>query len=164
MKLTLDASVHLSALDPSSPSSSDCQALLRRLHSGEHGSEPSGEPSGEQSRPAEVISPTLLIVEVASAVARVLGEPDLAAELNQKLRYLPHQAMIPLSQLLAEETSRLAARYELRSADAVYGAVAQLYGSTLVTLDPVQLENLSPALTVWRPRQALDQLSAAASS
>ena len=126
--------------------------MLHKLHGSPHGND------------VEVISPTLLIVEVASVVARRFGEPELAAEINQKLHYLPYQTMIPLSQLLAEETSRLAAGYELRSADAVYGAVAQLYGSVLVTLDATQLERLSAVVTVWRPEEALAQLAAVSST
>lgn len=152
MKLTLDASVYLAALDPNDAASADCQALLQRVH------RPSGEPA------VDILSPTLLLVEVGASVARALGDATVASEMNQRLRYLPRQTMIPLSELLAEETSRLAAQHEVRGADAVYAAVAQLYGSKLVTLDPRQVEKLADVVTVWSPADALRQLNAAESS
>ncbi len=146
MKLTIDASVHLNALDPREDGSSDSRVLLNRVHR---------EPADGR---VEVYCPTLLAVEVAAAVARVFDHA-VAIELSLSLRRLPGQTMIPLSELLAEETSRLAAKHRLRGSDAVYGAVAQLYGSVLVTCDPVQAEKLAPAVTVWQPGEALRQLA-----
>lgn len=151
MKLTLDASVHLAALNPGEAGSEDCQALLRRLH---------GEDRDES---VAVVSPTLMIVEVAASVAGALGDPGRAAPVYQALRGLSGQTMIPLSELLAEETSRLAAECGLSGSCAVYGAVAQLYGTTLVTLDRDQERKLSPVIGVWRPDEALRQLSAESS-
>ncbi len=152
MKLTIDASVHLSALSSKEEGSADSRALLRRLH---------GDFAGNPK--CEVYSPTLLAVEVSAAASHAAGDETLAIELADALRRLPCQTLIPMSELLAEETSRLAAKHRLHVADAVYGAVAQLYGSVLVTRDPKQRAGLSPAVTVWSPAEALDQLSAAAS-
>lgn len=146
MKLTLDASVHLAALNPHDAASASCRELLSRLH-------------GEARDPSvSVVSPTLLIVEVAACVARTLDDPARASAVYRTLRGLSGQTMIPLSELLAEETSRLAAERGLSGSCAVYGAVAQLYGTTLVTLDEDQARKLSTVIGVRRPDEALDQL------
>ena len=55
---TIDASVHINALNPAEDGSPDSQAFLERLH----------------RRPGTVYSPTLLLVEVAAAVARALDD------------------------------------------------------------------------------------------
>jgi hypothetical protein len=41
----------------------------------------------------------------------------------------------------------------------VYGAVAQQYGTTLVTLDREQLARLPPAVRTLRPAEALQELA-----
>ena len=57
-----------------------------------------------------------------------------------------------------ERAIALVARSRLRGADAVYGAVAQHYGTTLVTLDRQQLERLPPEVRTGRPAELLRQL------
>ncbi|RME32500.1 MAG: VapC toxin family PIN domain ribonuclease, partial [Thermoflexia bacterium] len=59
MMFVLDASVHLNALNPAEAGSAESQALLERLF----------------GRPWPVFSPTLLLVEIAAAVARVFNDP-----------------------------------------------------------------------------------------
>jgi hypothetical protein len=57
---TLDASVHISALNPHEPESRDSQALLRPIH----------------QRQIPLFCPTLLPVEVAAAAAWRGDEPE----------------------------------------------------------------------------------------
>jgi len=136
---TIDASVHVSALNPAeadSDGSREFLALVRRQH-------------------VPLFCPTLLLVEVAAAVARALGDARRAAALAAALRGWPNQTLVPLDEPLAGRAASLAATALLRGADAVYAAVAQQYDTTLVTLDRRQLERLPPEVKTARPADLL---------
>ena len=106
-------------------------------------------------RATPVFSPTLLLVEIAAAVARAFDDSGRGIALAQSIRQLPGQVWLVLDQSLAAAALTLAARRRLRGADAVYAAVAERKGSVLVTLDRQQLTRLPPTLTVVRPAEAL---------
>ena len=139
---TLDASVHLSALNPHEPESAASQALLGLVH----------------ARQIPLICPALLPVEVAAAVARRLDDTGRAVALGASLRGLPHQTLVPLDEALLDTAIDLAARLRLRGADAVYAAVARQYGTTLITLDRQQLERLPPEVRAARPAEVLGEM------
>ena len=139
---TVDASVHVNALNSVEAGSSESQALLERIH----------------RRPWPVYSPTLLLVEVAAAVARVLDDTGQGVAMAQGVKGLPGQMWVPLDDALAGEAGWLAAEHRLRGADAVYGAVARRYGTTLVTRDREQLDRLRSVLPVMTPAEALAEL------
>lgn len=150
MRFTIDASVHLNALNPAEEGSAASQRFLARVHQ-----PPS---TGEASAPHAVFSPTLLIVEVAASVARVLDDAERGAQLSRAVRELPAQTWIPLDASLTEAAAEVAAQRRLRGADAVYAAVARRSESRLVTLDRQQLERLPPTVPTCRPDEALDLL------
>ena len=139
---TIDASVHVNALSPAETGSPESQLFLERV----------------SRHPWPVFSPTLLLVEVAAAIARVFDDAGQGQAVAQAIRGLPGQMWIPLDEALAEEAARLASEHRLRGADAVYAAVARRYGTTLVTRDRQQLARLQPALPVLTPDKALAQL------
>ena len=141
---TVDASVHLNALNPSEKGSKQSQSFLGRLH----------------RRPWPVSSPTLLLVEIAGALARVRKETERAIEMSRMVRSLPGQVWIPLDDALAEICAELAARHGLRGADAVYAGVARRERCMLVTRDTEQLERLPPVVRTVTPEQALEQIAA----
>ncbi len=140
---TVDASVHINALKATEDGSPESQAFLERLH----------------SRPWPVLSPTLLLIEIAAAATRALGDVEQGLALAQAVRNLPGQIWIPLDELLADEAMHLAAELRLRGADAVYAAVARCYGTKLITRDRQQLERLRPVLPVLTPDEALTHLA-----
>jgi len=139
---TIDASVHINALNPSEAGSEESQVLLERLF----------------RRPWPVVSPTLLLVEVAAAVTRAFDDAGRGLTVARAVRGLPGQVWVPLDDTLAEEAARLAAEHRLRGADAIYAAVARRYGATLVTRDRQQLERLRSSLSVLTPTEALERL------
>ena len=110
--ITVDASVHVNALNPAESGSAESKAFLDWLQLEQH----------------PVTSPTLLLVEVATAVARSHNDAALGIEAMQRLQDLPRHTWLPLDRTMAELSARLAARYRLRGADAVYAAVAQRPG------------------------------------
>jgi len=139
---TVDASVHINALNPVEDGSSESQLFLERI----------------SRRPWPVVSPILLLVEVAAAVARVFDDAELGVAMSRVIRGLPGQMWVPLDDALAGEAVRLASQYRVRGADAVYAAIAWRYEATLVTRDRQQLERLHSTLSVMTPVQALARL------
>lgn len=139
---TVDASVHINALNRLEDGSPESRLFLERVF----------------RRPWPVFSPTLLLVEVAATVARVFADAGQGLVMAQAIRGLPGQAWIPLDETMAEVAARLAAERQLRGADAVYAAVAQRYGTTLITRDHQQLERLRSTLPVVTPIEALAHL------
>ncbi len=138
----LDASVHLNALNPFETGSETSQRLLKQLF----------------GKPWPVISPTLLLVEVAAAVARVFNDSQRGMAIAQAIYRLPGQIWVPLDEDLALEAAQLAAVHRLRGADGIYAAVAYRYHAALITLDRQQLERLASRLAVLTPDQALERL------
>jgi len=132
---TIDASVHVSALNPTEANSASSRAFLALV----------------QREQMPLFCPTLLLVEVAAAITRALGDARRAVALAASLRGWPNQALVPLDRVLASRAADLAATATLRGADAVYAAVAQQYETTLVTLDRQQLERLPPVVKTARP-------------
>lgn len=136
---TIDASVHVSALNPSEADSADSRAFLTQVY--RHG--------------VALFCPTLLPVEVAAAVSRSLDDSKRAAALAMALRDWHHLTLVPLDEGLLAQAVELATSARLRGADAVYAVIAQQYGTTLVTIDRQQLERLGSLITVARPGDAL---------
>jgi len=141
---TIDASVHVSALNPAEADSATSQAFLALVR--QHRIPPS--------------CPILLLVEVAAAVARAFDDADRAVALAEALRGLPNQTLVPLDEASADRAVVLAATARLRGADAVYAAVAQQYGTTLITLDRQQLDRLSPLVSTALPADVLSEMEA----
>ncbi|MBN2394483.1 MAG: PIN domain-containing protein [Anaerolineae bacterium] len=139
---TIDASVHINALNPSEAGSTESQICLQRLV--------------VMQQP--FFSPTLLLVEVAAAIARVLDDAGLALELTRGIQALPRQLWIPLDNAMAELAAQLGVHARLRGADAVYAAVARRYGATLITRDRQQLDRLSALVRVMTPEDVLADL------
>lgn len=153
MRFTIDASVHLNALDPGEEGSVVSQRFLARVH----------QPPlpGASAAAHAVFSPMLLMVEIAAAVARAFGDAERGTQLARAVRELPGQEWIPLDAPLTEAAVEVAARRRLRGADAVYAAVARSSGSRLVTLDRQQLERLDATIPACRPDEALRLLDQA---
>ncbi|HNS03457.1 MAG TPA: PIN domain-containing protein [Anaerolineae bacterium] len=140
--ITVDASVHINALNPAETGSAASKAFLDWL----------------QQERLSIVSPTLLLVEIASAVARGKNDGKLGIEAMRHLRALPRHTWLPLDPAMAMAAATIGASYRLRGADAVYAAAAQHAGSVLVTADRQQLERLRDAVPVMSPPDALSQL------
>lgn len=133
--VTLDASVLVSAFTPSENAHLPCKALLREVR---------------QSK-AAIILPTLVIVEIAAAIGRGQGKPDLGYAFALEMTRFPNLALVTLDESLARAAAEIAARHRLRGSDAVYVAVARRFGATLVTLDGEQHACAAALVPVQRP-------------
>ena len=140
---TIAASVHVSALNPLEANSSSSQEFLAQVQRGH----------------IPLFCPTLLLVEVAAAVARAIDDARRATALVAELRGWSNLTLVLLDEALADRAAGLAATTRLRGADAVYAAVAQQFNTTLVTLDRQQLERLPPVVKTSRPSDLLRDMS-----
>jgi predicted nucleic acid-binding protein len=100
-----------------------------------------------------VISPTLLLAEVAGAVSRRTGHPKLAHQAVQVLLRLAELRLVPVDGRLRRLAVRLAAEVGLRGADAVYVATAHHLNVPLVTLDREQRVRAGRLVEIQSPRQ-----------
>ncbi|MDT8899449.1 MAG: type II toxin-antitoxin system VapC family toxin [Anaerolineae bacterium] len=135
--VTVDASVWINAFRPGEEGSQESLAFLEKIR---------------QTR-EPMISPTLLLPELAAVLARGGVKREHVLYFVQGVKDLPHHVFIPLDETTAEVAVDLAERCKLRGADAVYSAVALRFGSILVTRDREQLERLRGVIQVNLPSE-----------
>ena len=138
-RYTIDASVFLNASNTYEPGHSESVRLLRAI---EQASDP-------------LVVPTLLVAEIASAIARTTNDRDAALVYANMIASLPHMTLVPLSASMARHTADIAATYRLRGSDATYVAVADRYATTLVSRDQEQIARGSRIVACHTPEQAL---------
>ena len=98
-----------------------------------------------------VIAPTLLLPEVAGAVARRTGVPRLARRAVEAVLRVPGLRLVTVDDVLARTTAALAGRLRVRGADAVYLAVAANLELPLVTWDVEQRDRGARLVEVVTP-------------
>src|SRR5438128_942815 len=138
-RYTVDASVFVNAFNPHEDGHAESLAMLAAI----------------QERGDPVIVPTLLVPEIASAVARATDDRTGALQYAVATAALPHLLVVALTASLARQASELAAAHRLRGADAVYVAIARRYGATLVSRDDEQRSHGSAVVMCQTPEQAL---------
>jgi predicted nucleic acid-binding protein len=102
-----------------------------------------------------MVAPVLALAEVAGAVVRRTGSPELAAGAIVLIQRLPNARLVPVDAGLAHLGARLAGELRLRGADSLYVALAQRLGFTLVTWDQEQLERGRSVAATHTPAQEL---------
>ncbi|BAJ64183.1 type II toxin-antitoxin system VapC family toxin [Anaerolinea thermophila] len=135
--VTVDASVWINAFRPGEEGSRESLAFLEKIR---------------QSR-EPMISPTLLLPELAAVLARGGEKSENVLRFVKSVKSLPHQVWVSLDETTAQVAVELAEQCKLRGADAVYGAVALRFGSVLVTRDREQLDRLKGVISVNLPKE-----------
>jgi predicted nucleic acid-binding protein len=135
----VDASVFVNAFNPHEDGHAESLAILSAIQQG-------GDP---------VIVPTLLLPEIASAVARASDDAAGALQYVSATATLSHLTLVSLTSVTARQAAELAATHRLRGADAVYVAVARRYATTLVSRDEEQRSRASTVVTCQTPAEAL---------
>ncbi len=120
--VTLDASVLVRSSALGGEGQEDCDRALLVL--------------GERHVP--IVLPTLVLVELAGALARRGKDPLAVERVLERVRTLPVSMFLPLDSAMADEAGALALEYRMRGADAVYVVTARRAGSTLITVDEEQ--------------------------
>lgn len=101
-----------------------------------------------------LIAPTLLLVEVAGAVARRTGRPRLARQAVAAISRLPGLRLIAVDEVLARAAARVAGRFRVRGADAIYIAAAEALRLPLATWDLEQRERAARVVEIWVPKRS----------
>lgn len=135
---TIDASVFISAFITTEAFHAVSKAWLDRLKSEE----------------THIYCPTLVMVEVAAALARVTKDAANAENFARTLADIPNLTLVALDVEFAQKTLHLAVVSLLRGADAVYAAVAQEYAATLVTWDKEMLKRAVSVVPTLSPDKA----------
>jgi predicted nucleic acid-binding protein len=98
-----------------------------------------------------IVAPAILLSEVAAALSRGVGDPTLAHRVTQQLARSEVISLVPVTMVMAEHAAEMAADHRIRGCDAVYVALADRLGETLVTLDRQQLERVAALVTIRAP-------------
>ncbi|MEA3441695.1 MAG: type II toxin-antitoxin system VapC family toxin [Chloroflexota bacterium] len=104
-----------------------------------------------QTRDEKIVAPVILLDEVASALSRGVGDPELANIAVQHLGKSSLIVLVPVTRSLAEFAAVIAAEHRIRGCDAVYVAVAAQLDDALVTLDQQQLKRAASIIRVRKP-------------
>jgi predicted nucleic acid-binding protein len=139
LRYTVDASVFVNAFNPHEEGHVQSLQILSAI----------------QERGDPVIVPTLLVPEIASAVARATNDTAGALQYAVATAALPHLTLVSLTAAVAREAADLAATHRLRGADAVYVAVARRYGTTIVSRDDEQRMRGAAVVTCQTPEETL---------
>jgi predicted nucleic acid-binding protein len=138
----IDASVHVADARPHEPHHAEARALLARV-------------AAEQRA---VYLPTIVLAEIAAAISRGTGRPTLARRLIATLQRVPHFQFVPVDDALGQLAAELAAERQIHGCDAVYVALAQRQGATLITLDCQQRERVPPGIVAHTPAEELARM------
>ena len=133
--MTIDANVFVSALSPSDALYADSLAFLNRVRQGHR----------------RIVCLTLVLPECAGAIMRPTGSSTLAQTAVNFLQALPGINFVSLSRARSLRAANISIPCRLRGADAVYVAVAQEFGTTLVTWDAEMLARGTAAIVVMTP-------------
>jgi predicted nucleic acid-binding protein len=139
MKLTIDASVFVSAARPSEKLYPLSFRFLHRV------------------KGSRIFCPTLVLAECGAAIARPTGDSLLSGRLVDLIRYFPGMTQVPLDQFLAFRAAEIAIENRLRGADAVYAAVAENFDATLVSWDEEMLECCPQSVQAINPERWLEK-------
>ena len=104
-----------------------------------------------QSNDDPVVSPVILLAEVASALGRGLGEQELARQAVSLLRTKKLVDFFPVTEGLAARAAEIAAEQRIRGCDAIYVALAKQLQMELITFDGHQLERGAAVVTTRTP-------------
>ena len=107
-----------------------------------------------QSR-EQFVAPSIVVVEVAAAIARRTGQPGDGLNVLAEIRSLPSLSLVTLTDDLVDEAADAAARLRLRAGDAVYVVVAARAGARLVTWDREQLTRGAALVQTATPAEDL---------
>ena len=133
--LTIDANVFVSSSSLTDKLNAESEEFLRR--------------AGQQE--LQVYCPTLLLPEVASAIIRPTSDINAARITLAGVENFPNITLVPLTEQRAQAAVQISLTCRLRGADAVYAAVAQEHGTTLITWDQELLTRGVAAIPTLTP-------------
>lgn len=133
--LTVDANVFVSAHVRTEAHHADSDQFLNRL----------------VQTAVSLFCPTLVAPETAAAIARSTGDTGLTHAAVSQIDGFPYLSLIALTPDRALLAAAVAVVHRLRGADSVYVAVAQEFGTTLITWDQEMLTRGASTVAVMTP-------------
>ena len=106
-----------------------------------------------------LVLPTFVRPEIAGALVRRLGDPNVARSWVEGLARAAHARFVPLDDALADDVVDVAIARQLRGAGAVYVAVARRFGALLVSEDIEQRHRAAGIVQTLSAADALRQLN-----
>ena len=98
-----------------------------------------------------LVAPTLLVVEIAAAVARATGNAQMGHNAIKHLYAYNPMLLLSIDQSLVNEAADIAAGFRLRGSDALFVALARQLSIPLVSFDNEQLTRPTSIITTIRP-------------
>jgi len=98
-----------------------------------------------------LVAPVFLQIEVAAAVSRRTGQPDLSKKALENLNNTNAIQFVSLDSALIQAAINIATDLQLRAGDAIYVAVASQLNIPLVSWDNEQLERASSLIQTYTP-------------
>ncbi len=95
--------------------------------------------------------PEIAIAEVASGLFRATHNASFSTAFAQSLRTIPNFSFVAMDSHLTDRAVEVIGHTGLRSADALYVALAFDYGLTLITLDREQMRKSRDIVSVKEP-------------
>ncbi len=132
--VVVDASIWISRLVPQDEHHKRCQEWLLQ----------------QRAAGVTLVSPSLLLPEVAGAISHRTGDTSLSERAVQSLQILPGLRLVEMNQGLIQAAAQLAATCGLRGADSVYVAVAHQLNIPLATLDVDQREKAEQIVEIQK--------------
>ena len=133
--LTIDANVFVAARVKTRSTHTDSDQFLSRL----------------ALNAIRIYCPALVLPEAAAAVVRVTGRVSLTNAALRQIINFPSLTLVDLTADRARSAADVAIACRLRGADAICVAVAQEYGTTLITWDQELLTRGTAAVTIMTP-------------
>ena len=141
MSYTIDASVFVAAVRLEEEQYAASREFLQQV----------------RAQTTDVFCPCLVLPECAAAIARPTGDTALAEELTILVESFPRLHLVALDLPLAHRAVQIATAYRLRGADAVYAAVAEAFGATLIAWDAEMLKRALAVVPTLTPAQWIEQ-------
>ena len=98
-----------------------------------------------------LLAPTLLLVEVAAAISRRVGQPEVARKTVKELFQVSAMRFISPTAALFWAEVEVAADLQLRAGDASYVALARQLNIPLVSWDREQLQKAGSLIATYTP-------------
>ena len=99
----------------------------------------------------QLLAPVTVLAEIAGAISRRTGEPQLGRQAVASLLRLRALRLVIIDRRLGEAAARLSADLALRGADAMYVAVARQLDVPLITWDKEQFDRAAKVIAVRPP-------------
>ena len=98
-----------------------------------------------------IFAPSIMLAEVAGAIARRTGDRQLGYQIGQQILRMPTMQLINVDTSMGQLAAKIASEHKLRGADAIYVATAQRLDVALISWDHEQLARASSIITTTTP-------------